>query len=387
MDDTRLTHRDWENPERSLARSPYLRDIGALTHSSSFRRLANKAQVYLNPNLDFPRTRLSHSLEVAQLGRQLARHFSEEIAKRHPTAAFAPNDFENLVEAACLAHDIGHPAFGHAGEHCLNKEMVEALPQYAHTGTKLFCANRQTLAILLGSPGRESLNVTRSLLDAVSKYKDRALFGEKAPAAYGAPWSDLEKLSSVSDSSGTGTGLNRHPACYLMEAADDIAYISGDLEDAIKFGVLSRADEAHEVLVDRLGKIMYQGAAIAQHARLKRDLDPYQVSRFLIKALVAHVCRVLSDIATRTCNLNELPAAMAEFVQKQGDSQEKANLLFCMDSSQECKPSYISEIKSTVIHGHILQHEFVKRNEVLAQKAVSGLWKELLFIGALPGRS
>ena len=139
-------------------RDPFLKAYGVVIHSSQFRRLSHKTQVYLNTHSDYARTRLTHSIEVSQIGIQLARVFNESIFKKQ-NRDFKIK-FEYLTATTCLAHDIGHPPFGHSGEERL-KELA---------GDVGFNANKQNVRLLLGSPPfREAFSVPYCLVDAVMK--------------------------------------------------------------------------------------------------------------------------------------------------------------------------------------------------------------------------
>ena len=140
-------------------RTEFEKDRDHIIHSSAFRRLQAKTQVFLSGEYDFYRTRLTHSTEVSQIGRSICAHL---LRSGHPLK----DDFfidPALVEAACLAHDVGHPPFGHAGERTLNDLMKE------HGG---FERNAQTLRILAETfYTSQGMKPTRALVDAVLKYK------------------------------------------------------------------------------------------------------------------------------------------------------------------------------------------------------------------------
>src|SRR6202795_1428652 len=136
-------------------RMTYEIDKARVIHSAAFRRLQGKTQVLGVGERDFYRTRLTHSLEVAQIGRGLCREISRP-------KEFAPDP--DLVEAICLAHDIGHPAFGHSGETCLHEKMLCAGG---------FGANAQNLRIVCFVESKRpngGLNLTRAMIDGLIKY-------------------------------------------------------------------------------------------------------------------------------------------------------------------------------------------------------------------------
>ena len=169
-----MSVRDDKPIKESEHRTAFLTAYGAIIHSSQFRRLSHKAQVRLNPSFDYVRTRLTHSIEASQIGRQLARVFVSQlkddtysVIKVDRTSSFK-KDFEDLVATACLVHDIGHPPFGHTGEEKLN----ELMKSY-----KLcFDANKQNIHLLLGSKFRTAFDVPYCLVDSIMKYKDIRIF-------------------------------------------------------------------------------------------------------------------------------------------------------------------------------------------------------------------
>lgn len=213
----------WLPEDHSTRRSDFARDRGRLLHSSALRRLAAKTQV-LSPTagLDFARNRLTHSLEVAQVGRELAASLGLD---------------PDVVDTACLAHDIGHPPFGHNGEKALSEWSLDIGG---------FEGNAQTLRLLtriepkvFGHDGRTyGLNLTRASLDASCKY----------------PWPEQHGIPDPSGRSKFGFYEDDTPAfewlrqgapdrqrcieAQVMDLSDDIAYSVHDFEDAIVNGYL-----------------------------------------------------------------------------------------------------------------------------------------------------
>lgn len=258
------------NPREEEIRSEAQRDLSRLIHSSPFRRLQSKTQVLGLGESDFYRTRLTHSMEVAQIGSGLLAKLKIKYKGKEEEQYLPDND---LMQAVCLAHDIGHPPFGHGGEVALNYCMLN------HGG---FEGNGQTLRILskLDKYTQEhGLDPTRRLLLGVLKYPVNysALLGKKAssqPPAGGPNWlfksSDFKPPKCYLDSERDivefalspftkqdrklftsfklgKTESDHKTASYkaldttIMDLADEISYSLHDLEDAISLGMVTRA--------------------------------------------------------------------------------------------------------------------------------------------------
>jgi dGTPase len=259
-------------------RSPFQRDRARILHSAAFRRLQSKTQVMGSGQSDFYRTRLTHSLEAAQIGSGI----SAQLRNKHSELCedLFPYD-DTLIESICLAHDIGHPPFGHGGEVALNFMMRD------HGG---FEGNGQTFRIVTHlEPFSEfyGMNLSRRTLLGLIKYPQtlakltqfplptppqtfRQLKAADWHPAKGLYTDDVEVfdwvLSPLSQSDrdlfqSIKTVENRHNKtqfksldCSLMELADDIAYGIHDLEDAIVTGIVSQQDFEKEVIA-KLRKI------------------------------------------------------------------------------------------------------------------------------------
>lgn len=204
-------------------RSPFERDRARIIHSVAFRRLQGKTQIFGPGAADFMRTRVTHSIEVSQIGRGLARRFG------------VPG---SLVEAACLGHDLGHPPFGHTGEDALNQLMK---PYGGFEG------NAQSFRIVTRiepkSPDYLGLDLGRETLHALLKYPYKKVAGY-AKYLYDDDAARMEAFlyRDIPQSLLAGYNRNRRPQrtlpCQLMDWADDIAYSVHDLEDGIVSGLL-----------------------------------------------------------------------------------------------------------------------------------------------------
>lgn len=182
----------------AVYRTEYQRDRDRIIHTTAFRRLEYKTQVFENNEGDYYRTRLTHSLEVAQVGRTIAR-------------ALAAN--EDLVEAICLAHDLGHPPFGHTGERVLNSLLA------SHGG---FDHNKQSIRILTDIecryPQFRGLNLTWEVREGIVKH---------------------ETEYDIADAYGYNPDLRGHIEAQIANAADELAYNAHDLDDGLRSGILT----------------------------------------------------------------------------------------------------------------------------------------------------
>jgi dGTPase len=190
--------------EEDLHRTRFQKDRDRILHTTAFRRLEYKTQVFVNFEGDYYRTRLTHTLEVAQIGRSLAR-------------ALGAN--EDLVEAICLSHDLGHSPFGHAGEHVLNKLMAD------HGG---YDHNRQTFRIVTELehryPGFKGLNLTHELLEGIVKH---------------------ESKYDVASSEGYDPHTRGSLEAQIANIADEMAYNAHDLDDGLRSGLLLPEQPSH----------------------------------------------------------------------------------------------------------------------------------------------
>jgi len=247
-------------------RSPFQRDRARILHSAAFRRLQSKTQVMGSGQSDFYRTRLTHSLEAAQIGSGI----SAQLRSKYPELAqtLFPDD-DTLIESICLAHDIGHPPFGHGGEIALNYMMRERggfegngqtfrivtklEPFSEHYGMNL---SRRTLLGLikypqiidkLAAPNENKILTSFRQLKANDWHPPKGLYKDDQVTLDWvlSPLSDNDKaLFQTFNTYENKHGKTQYKSldCSIMELADDIAYGIHDLEDAIVTGVVSRND-------------------------------------------------------------------------------------------------------------------------------------------------
>ncbi len=247
--------RDADNPFRS----PFETDHDRVVYSAPFRRLARKTQVHpLAPNDDV-HNRLTHSIEVASVGRSLARRLGAFLTQRGELPAHrTADDLAWIVQAACLAHDLGNPPFGHAGEYAVREWIAshgaDLFPHAAegdplHVPADLqhdwacFEGNAQGLR-LAARPDLAGayLRLTDATLGALVKYPwtaDDPRAGTARNAKFNVYASERDLFESAWHRMGLGPSL-RHPLSYLTEAADDICYRLIDMEDGVEVGLLDR---------------------------------------------------------------------------------------------------------------------------------------------------
>ena len=203
-----------DEPAKRGGRSEFARDRARIIHSYALRRLAAKTQVAVPWATDFPRTRLSHSLECAQVGRELGSQLGAD---------------PDLMEGACLAHDLGHPPFGHNGEMALN-QLANSCGGFEGNAQSIRLLIRLEAKTVLPNGKSIGLNLTRASLDAATKYPwSRDINSEK----FGVYEDDLEIFNWYRANAPTGVTSME---AQIMDWSDDVAYSVHDLEDSLVTG-------------------------------------------------------------------------------------------------------------------------------------------------------
>ncbi|WP_455595958.1 deoxyguanosinetriphosphate triphosphohydrolase [Acinetobacter pecorum] len=256
-----------------LARSPFHKDYDRIIFSHSFRQLNRKTQVHPLTQHDGIHTRLTHSLEVSCIGRSLGMLAAEKIKDNLP-AWISPADVGAIIQAACLAHDIGNPPFGHAGEYAIREwfddashtDFLNNLSPEQEADVRQFEGNAQGLRLLTKidyHPNDGGMRLTYATLGAYLKYPWLSQTIDptgNTPASrrpkFGCYQSEKEVLQEIAEHLGLiqlgDYHYCRHPLTYLLEAADDICYALIDLEDGISLNMLSYA-EVEPVFLNLLG--------------------------------------------------------------------------------------------------------------------------------------
>jgi dGTPase len=284
---------------REAARSDFQRDSDRIIFSSAFRRLQDKTQVFPLAENDFARTRLTHSLEVASVGRSLGSRVGAEVCARHGLGSLGlhHSDFGAIVHAAALGHDLGNPPFGHSGEdaiqHWFKSDSVHArearrgLAAAEVADVERYEGNAQGFRILsrLQMPDNHGgLQLTFAMLGAFTKYPHGSLVGTVAHKGaslkkFGYFQAEREHFAAVAHHCGlierAPECWARHPLAFLVEAADDMCYRLVDFEDGARLGHL-RYEQVRDAFL-----------AIIPPARQPRDLDGMSSGKAAIEMLRA----------------------------------------------------------------------------------------------------
>jgi len=294
-------------------RTVFQRDRDRILHTTAFRRLEYKTQVFINYEGDYYRTRLTHTLEVAQIGRSVAR-------------ALGAN--EDLVETICLAHDLGHPPFGHSGERSLSRLMVE------HGG---FDHNRHSLRIVTKIENRypefDGLNLTWEVLEGIVKH---------------------ETEYDVSDAQEFDPALRGHLEAQIANAADELAYTAHDLDDGLRSGLITPEQlsgiSLWEVINESIGRRRSEALDELSRHRLIRRLIGIEVTD-----LIQSIDRMIRRSGIRTVeDLQKLPYNVVGF----SEDMHRRN----------------RELKDFLFN-HLYNHYRVVRMAVKAEKVIESLFE------------
>ena len=252
--------------DKKHARTEYQRDYDRLIFSSPFRRLQNKTQVFPLPGSIFVHNRLTHSLEVASVGRSIGDIVGLALRDKYPDALAHFEEIGAIVAAACLAHDMGNPPFGHSGEKAIStffsegkgKELEEQVLKEGGRWTDFTCfeGNANVIRLLMNQfygKRKGGFAMTYSTLASIVKYPfSSTIAGGKNKFGFFA--SEEEDYASIADELGimrvsdNPLKFARYPLVYLVEAADDICYQVMDIEDAHKLHLIT-TEKTFELLL------------------------------------------------------------------------------------------------------------------------------------------
>ena len=250
---------EYRHADRHDDRSEFKRDYDRLIFSAPFRRMQNKTQVFPLPGSIFVHNRLTHSLEVASVGMSLGNDVARELTRKHPELAGTLfEEIGTIVSAACLAHDMGNPPFGHSGEKAIQTYFSEGPGQTLKSAVSSgfwddithFEGNAYAFRLLTHSflgRRRGGFVMTYSTLASIVKYPYASTNATKK-GKFGFFYTEADSYQRIADELGIPPST-RHPLVYLVEAADDICYEIMDIEDAHKLKLLTY-DETERLLLN-----------------------------------------------------------------------------------------------------------------------------------------
>ena len=258
--------RTGEEENTKVSRTDFQRDFDRIIFSTAFRRLQNKTQVFPLPGSVFVHNRLTHSLEVASVGRSLGSLVGEFIAQKfdknltEESKNFYLYNLNNVVAAACLCHDIGNPAFGHSGEDAIasyferNDDLKTLMNEEQWADLTNFEGNANAIRVLTHQQTGKTkggIQLTMTTLASIAKYPCEAIAKNKSHLhrkKFGFfqneknTFLDIVKSTNMVQEQDTPIVFRRHPFVWLVETADDICYNIIDMEDAQRLGIISSRD-------------------------------------------------------------------------------------------------------------------------------------------------
>jgi len=362
-------------------------DRGRVLFCAAFRRLQQKAQVFsMEPNAAV-RSRLTHSLEVSQLGRYIADEIGERLGKKDHLSAAERSAFVNFVETACLMHDIGNPPFGHFGEAAIQKwfnengeQCVEEAIQLTHgevgsgdlrliealADFKEFDGNPQGLRIvtrLQWNADEFGLNLTRTTLASFLKYVRRT--GDNSTGAFrkkaGYFLTEEPIVKSVWHEFNYSSP-QRFPLAYVMEAADDIAYCVSDLEDSFEKGLIHESTAFEEIEATFL-KYSFSDDDPG-YATIKKVITSIRSGR-------RHDGKVFTYTDFRTSLNRAIVGYVADrYVEHHGEVL-KGTLDALLPTTSPC--GAMLETLKTYCRNNVYGHESIQRTELAGYTAIRGL--------------
>lgn len=287
-------------------RNEFHKDYDRIIFCSAFRRLGKKTQVHPLSKNDHIHTRLTHSMEVSSVGRSLGQKAGEYLQSQGDLPnSILPQDIAAIVQAACLAHDIGNPPFGHAGEYAIRHWFKENRNKLCLANLQelhdflLFEGNAQGFRVVTQIENRRlqgGLNLTYATLGTLVKYpwfsncelaKNKKKFNFYK-AEQELVYEIFHELNLVDNSS---QNISRHPLSYLMEGADDICYKILDIEDGLELALL-RYSEVEEILVKLAGK-EYDSSQIDKNWSDRRKI--YYLRSRAVKNLISKALTIFIE--------------------------------------------------------------------------------------------
>lgn len=380
-------------------RNSFLRDYDRIIFSSAFRRLQNKTQVFPLPGAIFVHNRLTHSLEVASVGRSLGKAVGEQIASKYkePDNGFSDfyrHELSSVIASACLAHDIGNPPFGHSGEDAIRsffnglegdmrKIVHDSLSHNQLKDFEYFEGNSNALRVLTNSfnePEPGGYKLTYTTLASLVKYpcasgegfnKHNGLISTKKSGFFdseAATYRQIATALGITKKDGYEQVYARHPFVYLTEAADDICYRVIDLEDAHRLHIISLATFRDMFLpFFENEKEIYNSRAYIEK-KLENINDDNQKVQYIRARWIGLMIEKLSIVFM--ANEADILAGKLE-----------KDLLKCLPPEDR---ELIDRINKFSVH-HIYNYRAVVEIEIAGYNVIGGLLKEFVHAVLNPG--
>lgn len=373
----RLGMEEWIATSKIEDRSQFQRDYDRIVFSSPFRRMQNKTQVFPLPEHIFVHNRLTHTLEVASVGRSLGNILAEKLATEYAENPFI-TEIGTIVSTACLAHDLGNPPFGHSGESAISdfftngagKEFQQKLTEGEWKDFTLFDGNANALRVLTNQfngkrPGGFAL--TYSTLASIVKYPYESVYAEKPKFGFfQSEKNDYQKIASeigIEANPLKSGSFCRHPLVYLVEAADDICYQIMDLEDAYKLGILSY-DQVYSLFLAFYNAETDAKQLASIENTMKRVTDRNEQIGYLRAGVIGKL--IHAAMAVFTAHLNEI--MHGRFTRS------------LMDSLPETQAAAMKVVKE-ISYSKVYAHRSVVEIEIAGYKIIGTILQE--FAGAM----
>ncbi len=354
--------------------NPFDSDFSRISMSAPFRRLQDKAQVFpLEPN-DFVRTIITHSIEVSSVSRSIGVRVENWLLKNGHIRQDKTGHIPSILATAGLAHDIGNPPFGHFGEKCIqdffkdNGKLLKGLNEKEKADLKNFDGNVQGLRLLLrlGLASDEfSYNLTFPTLATIVKYPKDSITGNQGNKKsisfkkYGFYQTDAKKYKEIDET--LGLSNERHPLCFLLEAADDICYSVSDIEDGFKKDTITL-----EFLLDDLNKKYKDDEECKDLFKKIQKMDKEYKDYENKSSLIAQGCRIFAQTKMIDSAIKRFQDNHEEIINGKFNDE----LLDYSSSGQLRK--FFNDIASNNFN-----HERVVKRELLGQTVISYLLGKL----------
>jgi dGTPase len=383
------------NPDQ--VRTSFLRDYDRIIFSSAFRRLQNKTQVFPLPGAVFVHNRLTHSLEVASVGRSLGKSVGDVLAQKYGVGdeefiEFYKYELPSVIAAACLAHDIGNPPFGHSGEDAIRtyfrelkgdtrKILEDNLTANQLKDFELFEGNSNAFRVLTHSfnEGLGGYRLTYATLASIVKYpcsssegfNKQSIFSKKS----GFFDSEIDTYKEIADTlgipkiDGHDNLYARHPFVYLTEAADDICYRIIDLEDAHRLKIVS-LDKIKELFLPFFEGERDYDSIEKVNATLSKINDDNKKVEFIRAKWIGLMVRKLSEI----------------FISKEAELLNGTLESDLLNNLPERERALVKEINKYSV-SHVYNYKSVVEIEIAGYNVIGGLLKEFVNAVLDPGQS